>query len=117
MIQNSPLYISCTKAISKDYLSYVLLYSDEEIVLFEDLDSLLKEDNLIETELIKNIKDKQKDKKVIIMSRGKSKELIKYQALGINIINVSKKGKTYNFNILNTKNNILVSTSFGKETC
>ena len=119
LIQNSPLYISSTKAYkSKDYLSYVLLDSDEEIVLFEDLDYLLKEDNLKITELIKNIKDMQKNKKVIIISRCKtSEELIKYQFLGVNIINVSKKGNTYNFNILNTKNNILVSTSFAKETC
>ena len=117
LIQKSPLFMSSTIAYeSKDYLSYVLLDSDEEIILIEDLDYLIKKANLNDQELIENIKKKQKEKRVIILSRYKTtEELIKYQSLKVNTINVSKKNKNYNFNMLNSKSNILLSNSFGKD--
>ncbi len=116
LIQKNPLYISSMKAYEgQDYLNYVLLNSDEEIALFEDLDYLLQKENLNERELINKIRSKQKNKRVIIMSRCRTnEELFEYQSLKVNVINVSKKGKNYNFNLLNNKSNILLPLSFGK---
>lgn len=118
LIQKSPLYISSVEAYkSKDYLSYTLCDSDDEIIIFEDLNYLIKKDNLNEKELIKRIKSKQKNKKVIIMSRClMNEEIIVYQSLKVNIINVSKKSNKYNFNLLNNKSNIFLPLSFGKES-